>query len=111
MTNLIHRQNHKQRPQVKTIALILLMDTFGIVYQKLWDVDFRKQATRLEVPVYFLIGRHDVKAPTKLTEEYFNLLTAPHKELIWFERSGRNPWMNETEKFVDVMVNKILSPQ
>ena len=91
MTNLIHRQNHKQRPQVKTIALILLkilvaipialivfpvlllpaianagfntladlagseyglynkvnffrglLDTFGIVYQQLWDVDFRK---------------------------------------------------------------------
>ena len=88
-----------------------LLDTFGIVYQQLWDVDFRKQATRLEVPVYFLIGRHDVNAPPQLTEEYFNLLSAPQKELIWFERSGHNPWMNETEKFVDVMVNKILSPQ
>jgi pimeloyl-ACP methyl ester carboxylesterase len=85
-----------------------LLDTFGIVYPQLWDVDFRKQATRLEVPVYFLIGRHDVNAPPHLTEEYFNLLTAPHKELIWFERSGHNPWMNESDKFVDVMVNKIL---
>jgi pimeloyl-ACP methyl ester carboxylesterase len=88
-----------------------LLDTFGIVYQQLWDVDFRQQATRLEVPVYFLIGRHDVNAPPKLTEEYFNLLTAPHKELIWFERSGHNPWMNESDKFVDVIVNKILSSQ
>ena len=74
------------------------------------DVDFRKQATRLNVPVYFLIGRHDVSAPPKLTEEYFNLLTAPRKELIWFENSGHNPWMNETEKFVDTIVNNILNP-
>ena len=88
-----------------------LLDTFGIVYQQLWDVDFRKQATRLEVPVYFLIGRHDVNAPPQLTEEYFNLLSAPQKELIWFERSGHNPWINESDKFVDVIVNKILSSQ
>ena len=86
-----------------------LLDTFGVVYPQLWNVDFRKQATRLEVPVYLLIGRHDVNAPPKLTEEYFNLLTAPHKELIWFEHSGHNPWMNETEKFVDTMVNKVLT--
>jgi pimeloyl-ACP methyl ester carboxylesterase len=72
-------------------------------------VDFRKQATRLEVPVYFLIGRHDVNAPPKLTEEYFNLLTAPHKELIWFEHSGHSPWVNESAKFIDVMVNKVLT--
>jgi pimeloyl-ACP methyl ester carboxylesterase len=85
-----------------------LLDTFGIVYQQLWDVDFRKQATRLEVPVYFLIGRHDVNAPPQLTEEYFNLLIAPHKELIWFERSGHNPWINESDKFVDTIVNNVL---
>jgi CubicO group peptidase (beta-lactamase class C family) len=86
-----------------------LLDTFGVVYPQLWNVDFRKQATRLEVPVYFLIGRHDVNAPPKLTEEYFNLLSAPHKELIWFERSGHNPWVNESAKFVDVVVNKALA--
>lgn len=85
-----------------------VLDTFGVVYQQLWNVDFRKQATRLEVPVYFLIGRHDVNAPPKLTEEYFNLLTARHKELIWFERSGHSPWMNESAKFVDAIANKIL---
>ena len=83
-------------------------DTFAVVYPQLWDVDFRQQATRLEAPVYFLIGRHDVSAPPKLTEEYFNILTAPHKELIWFERSGHSPWMNESAKFIDVIVNKVV---
>ena len=85
-----------------------VLDTFGVVYPQLWNVDFRKQAQRLEVPVYFLLGRHDVNAPPKLTKEYFNLLSAPHKELIWFERSGHSPWMNEPAKFVEVMVNQIL---
>jgi hypothetical protein len=43
-----------------------------------------------------------------LAEEYFDLLNAPSKELIWFERSGHNPWVNESEAFVDVVVNKVL---
>jgi pimeloyl-ACP methyl ester carboxylesterase len=84
------------------------LETVGIVFPQLWDVDFRKQATRLEVPIYFLMGRHDRTTSPKLTEEYFNLLTAPHKELIWFEHSGHGSWMNESAKFIDVMVNQVL---
>jgi CubicO group peptidase (beta-lactamase class C family) len=75
----------------------------------LWGVDFRQQATHLKVPIYFLMGRHDGTTSPKLTEEYFNLLTAPHKELIWFEHSGHGPWMNESAKFIDVMVNQVLA--
>jgi pimeloyl-ACP methyl ester carboxylesterase len=83
------------------------LETVGVVFPQLWGVDFRKQATRLKVPVYFLMGRHDSTTAPKLTEEYFNLLSAPHKELIWFEHSGHGLWMNEPAKFIDVMV-KIL---
>ena len=84
------------------------LDTLGIVYPQLWEVDFRTQATQLEVPVYFLIGQHDVNAPPVLTEEYYELLKAPHKELIWFEHSGHNPWVTESTAFVDIVVNKVL---
>ncbi|NOK58913.1 MAG: alpha/beta hydrolase [Chloroflexi bacterium AL-W] len=84
------------------------LDTLGIVYPHLWDIDFREQAPHLDVPVYFLIGRHDVNAPPELVEEYYELLDAPHKELIWFERSGHSPWIGESDKFVDVIVNRVL---
>lgn len=84
------------------------LETVGVVFPQLWGVDFRKQATRLKVPTYFLIGRHDRTTSPKLTEEYFNLLTAPHKELIWFEHSGHSPWVNESAKFINVMVDKVL---
>jgi pimeloyl-ACP methyl ester carboxylesterase len=85
------------------------LDTMDAVYPQLWDVNFRLQATQLEVPVYFLLGRHDVNAPPVLAEEYFELLDAPHKELIWFERSGHNPWVTESAGFVDVVVNTVLA--
>ena len=55
------------------------------------------------------MGRHDVNAPPALVEEYYELLDAPHKELIWFERSGHSPWISESDKFVNVMVNTVLA--
>lgn len=86
-----------------------VLDTLGIVYPQLWEIDFRKSATKLDVPVYFLIGRHDVNAPVHLTEEYFNLLDAPQKQLVWFESSGHTPWVSESDRFIQVMVETVLA--
>jgi len=36
-------------------------------------------------------------------------LKAPHKEWIWFEHSGHNPWVTESASFVDVVVNTVLA--
>jgi pimeloyl-ACP methyl ester carboxylesterase len=84
------------------------LDTLNVVYQQLWGVDLRKEVANLKVPVYFLTGRYDVNAPPSLTEDYYSVLQAPHKELIWFEHSGHDPWVSEPEKFVEVLVNKVL---
>jgi pimeloyl-ACP methyl ester carboxylesterase len=86
-----------------------VIETLGVVYPQLWDVDFRTQARKLDVPVYFLIGRHDINAPVTLTEEYYELLGAPHKEIVWFEHSGHTPWVHESERFVQVMVDTVLA--
>lgn len=86
-----------------------LLYTLDIVYPQLWEVDFRIQAPALEIPVFFLIGRHDVNAPPDLTEAYYQILQAPKKELIWFERSGHNPWVTEADLFSEVLVDRFLS--
>ena len=89
--------------------LLGLMDTFTTVYPQIYDLDFRTQATQLDVPVYFVKGRWDVNAMNSLVEEYFDLLDAPHKELIWFEDSAHTPLWDEPKHFVDVMVNTVLA--
>ncbi|PKN82907.1 MAG: alpha/beta hydrolase [Chloroflexi bacterium HGW-Chloroflexi-4] len=86
-----------------------VIKTLDVVYPQLWDVDFRTQATKLDVPVYFLIGRHDINAPTEFVEQYIEVLDAPHKEIVWFEHSGHNPWVSEADRFVDVMVETVLT--
>lgn len=87
-----------------------VLDTLDVVYPQLWEVDFRRQASRLEIPIFFLIGRHDVNAPPALAEEYYRVLTAPQKEIVWFERSGHNPWISEPDAFVDAIVSRALQP-
>ena len=85
-----------------------LMDIFNVVYPQLKDLDFTTQAAELEVPVYFLAGRYDVNAMASLVERYYDVLDAPYKELIWFEKSGHPPLYSEASKVVDVMVNHIM---
>lgn len=85
-----------------------LIQSFKVVYPQLQDLDFTTQATRLEVPVYIFLGRHDVNAMTSLVEEYYQVLEAPHKELIWLE-SGHGLEESNLPQFVDVMVNRVLA--
>jgi pimeloyl-ACP methyl ester carboxylesterase len=85
-----------------------LVDSFNVLYPQLRDLDFTTQASRLEVPVYIFLGRHDVNAMTSLVERYYNVLEAPHKELIWFE-AGHGLNGANLPQFVDAMVNKVLA--
>jgi hypothetical protein len=45
---------------------------------------------------------------SSLVEEYFNLLQAPRKELIWLE-GGHGLDGSNLDQFVDVMVNSVLA--
>lgn len=84
-----------------------LIESFRMVYPQLRDLDFTTQATMLEVPVYIFLGRHDVNAMTSLVERYYNVLEAPHKELIWLE-AGHGLDAENLPLFEDVMVKKVL---
>ena len=65
---------------------------------------------RLEVPVYFLAGRYDYKAPSFLVEEYLNALDAPQgKQMFWFENSAHIPFIEERPEFNFVMIDEVLS--
>ena len=77
-----------------------VINTFGHVYQQLYDIDMRTDYRKLNVPVYFFLGRYDMNAPTVLVEEYERVLNAPDKGIVWFEHSGHSPWINERDKFV-----------
>lgn len=58
----------------------------------------------LDIPIYFMAGRHDWNLPGIITEKYFHALKAPEKEFIWFEKSGHEPPEEEPEIFNETIV-------
>lgn len=79
--------------------------TFSHVYQQLYETDLRETHTSLDIPIYILHGRHDLNAPTYLVDDYYELIEAPEKELIYFEHSGHNPWITEPALFQQTVLD------
>jgi pimeloyl-ACP methyl ester carboxylesterase len=65
--------------------------------------DLQDVVTHLDVPVYFATGRYDYTDPFVLTEEYFRRISAPHKELVWFENSAHFPFYEEPKEFAELI--------
>jgi pimeloyl-ACP methyl ester carboxylesterase len=79
-----------------------------ILHPQLAHLDFTRSAARLEVPVYFLEGRWDASEMPSLVEQYYRVLQAPHKELIWFGTSAHPPMQYEPNQVAAVLVNQVL---
>lgn len=89
--------------------LLGLMTTFNTVYPQLQDLDFRRDAVRLDLPVYLVLGRHDFNNPSAIPEAYFNLLEAPSKRLVYFEDSGHGMIWQENDRFHKLMIDTVLA--
>ncbi len=59
---------------------------------ELLELDLRRRVTSVEVPVVFLLGRHDRQVDSRLAAEYFERLSAPVKKLKWFDTAHNVPF-------------------
>ena len=66
-------------------------------------LDLRKLVPRLDMPVFFFLGRNDHWVPPETTVPYFEALQAPSKTLVWFEKSGHEMFVDEPGRFNEVM--------
>ena len=67
--------------------------------------DFINKVKRLNTPVYLLLGRHDYNCPVKLAVEWYDILEAPGKKLIFFENSAHSPQWEESEKWNETFIS------
>ncbi|HNZ62802.1 MAG TPA: alpha/beta hydrolase [Bacillota bacterium] len=86
-----------------------LRDLYGLargykrVLSAMWHevghVKFPETHTVFTVPFFIFDGRHDMNTPSVLVQDWYDMIEAPRKELVWFEDSGHNPMNDEPEKF------------
>ena len=79
-----------------------------MVENEFLHINLFEQIPEVKVPIYFFLGRHDNQISAAVAEKYFNSITAPKKELIWFDQSAHSPCFEEAEKFNTLMVEKVL---
>jgi pimeloyl-ACP methyl ester carboxylesterase len=70
-----------------------------------FDIDDR--LTRFEIPIVFMLGRHDWQVPAVLAARYFERIHAPEKRLVWFEQSAHNPPFEEPARFNRAVVETV----
>lgn len=69
----------------------------------MWDevssLNLLQDAPELRVPVFFFLGRHDHWVPPETSMAYFDALSATSKEVLWFDESGHEPFVDEPDEF------------
>jgi pimeloyl-ACP methyl ester carboxylesterase len=79
-----------------------------LLWQKLLTINLKKQELSFKVPIYFALGKHDYEVPSVIAEQYFEMIEAPKKELIWFENSAHLANIEENEKFNNLLIDRVL---
>ena len=79
---------------------------------QLWDeisesIRFDETVKELEVPVYITQGIHDQNTPSSIARKWFDELKAPHKEWISFELSAHSPIKEESERWGEVIRERL----
>jgi pimeloyl-ACP methyl ester carboxylesterase len=72
---------------------------------QLASTDLVRTMPRLDVPLVMAQGRLDQVAPGEAAQRFHDSLTAPSKQLVWFERSAHTPHLEEPAKFRDLLMN------
>lgn len=83
--------------------------SFAHLWRELFATNLFRQIPRVDVPVYFFLGRHDHVVTGSVAEKYFNTLEAPKgKQFFWFEHSAHWPQLEEPQKFQEIMIDRVL---
>ena len=84
-------------------------DVFTVLYPQLQEIDFRKEAARLTVPVYLMEGRFEAPGRLGPAQQWFDLLDAPAKQWITFDTSGHRPLFEQPDLFHQTMTDTVLA--
>ena len=79
-----------------------------MLYPQLQDIDFRRTATDLDVPVFFVQGANEADGRSEPFDEWYRMLDAPSKDLVVLDTSGHRPLFEQPEEFVAYMNDTVL---
>ncbi|HEU5073758.1 MAG TPA: alpha/beta hydrolase, partial [Polyangiaceae bacterium] len=98
-------------PEVSIADLPNLVRGFRFTFNAMWPevstLNLLKLVPALQMPVFFFVSALDHWVPPETSIAYFDALTAPSKQLVWFQKSGHEPFLDEPETFNHTMVDVV----
>jgi pimeloyl-ACP methyl ester carboxylesterase len=95
-----------------------LTDKINVWRGKLWSRpffweyllrdDLRTRLIDFDLPVYFMVGRHDQTANPTLSRSYFDMIDAPVKGFYTFESSAHSPLFEEPLRATDILLQDVM---
>jgi pimeloyl-ACP methyl ester carboxylesterase len=73
--------------------------SMGALWAEVSRLNLVQLVPALQMPVFFFLGRKDHWVPPETSLAYFDALTAPSKQVMWFEESGHEMFFDEPDKF------------
>jgi pimeloyl-ACP methyl ester carboxylesterase len=98
-------------PESSLIDLVGTMRGFRFSLDTMWAevsrLNLLQLVPALRMPVWLFLGRDDHWVPPETSLAFFDALAAPSKQVVWFERSGHEMFVDEPAKFDDTMMNLV----
>jgi pimeloyl-ACP methyl ester carboxylesterase len=98
-------------PESSLLDLVGAVRGFRFSLDAMWTevsrLNLIQLAPSLRMPVFLFLGRNDHWVPPETSLAFFDALTAPSKQVVWFERSGHEMFVDEPAKFNDTMTNLV----
>ncbi|UJL30965.1 alpha/beta hydrolase [Mycolicibacterium vanbaalenii] len=105
------------RPESSPLDLINQIRGFRFTMDAMWQevsaLNLTTAVPALRMPVVFFVGRRDHWVPPETTVTYVDALEAPSKQLLWFDDSAHEPFVDEPATFnraVVDMVGELITP-
>jgi pimeloyl-ACP methyl ester carboxylesterase/membrane protease YdiL (CAAX protease family) len=99
------------RPESSILDLPNLVRGFRFSMDAMWPevstLNLLRLVPALKMPVLIFVGRRDHWVPPETSVAFFDALAAPSKQLVWFNDSGHEAFVDEPEKFNAVMIELV----
>jgi pimeloyl-ACP methyl ester carboxylesterase len=102
LASLVRSPDYSVADIVRTVRGITSTQT--ALLSELASTDLVHSVTQLEVPIVMVQGRLDQVAPAQATQAFHDSLSAPGKQLVWFDESAHTPHLEEPDRFRDVLM-------
>jgi pimeloyl-ACP methyl ester carboxylesterase len=100
--SLLRSPDYSIADVIRTVRGVTI--TQAALLPELASTDLVHTMPRLDIPVVMAQGRLDQVAPAEPAQRFYDTLTAPGKQLVWFEKSAHTPHYDEPAKFRDLLM-------